>query len=438
MRAFDRLRAMFRPAAKDAPRAAVQEAGGGVTITNAQELEHFLRLGGVAVGGMTVTPESAMRVGAVFACVRIIAGAVATMPLALKRRMDSRTREDASDHPLWTVLRRPNSWMTRSAFRRMLTAHVLLRGNAYAMIVRGVGGKVIALWPMHPDRVRCEQLDDMSVVYIYRRKDGREITLPKSEVFHLVGLTLDGVTGVSVIRYAASMIGLSLATDAHGQAMFANGTNVGSVLKAKGQLGLEAQAVLRASLEAYRGAENAHKTLILEEDMDFEKLGMTAADAQLVENRKLTRGDIAMFFGVPPHMIGDTEKATSWGSGIEQQSQGFVAYTLQDWLTTWEETIERDLIDPIQDPGLFARFNTGGLIRGDMATRFAAYAVARQWGWYSANDVLELEDRNPIPGGDVYLTPMNMAEIGKPGSNMPPDALKALRAFIRETLPGDQ
>jgi len=434
MKFIDRMISAFGPArARPQPNAAVQDSGGGVTITSAKDLDDYLRDGETGSAGVSVTPDRSLKVAAVWACVRIIAGAVATMPLGLKQRVDARMRLDASDHPLWKVLRRrPNSWMTSSALRRMLTAHVLLRGNAYCLIVRSLG-RVIQLIPLHPDRVRVDQMDDLSLVYTFTRKDGRQVVLPQSEVFHLMGLTLDGFTGVSVISYAAAMIGLSIATDRHSGALFANGTNIGSVLRAKKELGAEAQATLRASLEAYRGAENANKTLILEEDMEFEKLGMTAADAQLVENRKLTRTDIAMFFGVPPHMIGDTEKSTSWGSGIEQQSQGFVAYTLQDWLTTWEETIGRDLITEKEaDDGLFAKFNTAGLIRGDMAARFAAYAVARQWGWMSVNDILAREDENPIVGGDVYLQPLNMAEVGKPGTNLPSDALKALNQLIAE------
>lgn len=392
------------------PMAAVQSASGGRTITTSDELAAYLRDGGPeTASGAVVTPETALGVAAVYGCVRIIAGAVATMPLGLKRRVDDRTRADVDDDPLAIVLRRkPNRWMTPSSFRRMLTGHVLLRGNAYAMIVRS-RGRIVELVPMHPDRVRVDQADDLSVAYTYTRKDGRQVVLPQSEVFHLVGLTLDGVVGVSPLRYARETIGLALQTERHGAALFKNGTALGGVLATPKKLGKEGQEFLRTSLEAYRGAENAHKTMILEEGMEYKPLGMTSEDAQFIETRKFTRGDIAMFFGVPPHMIGDTEKSTSWGSGIEQQSLGFVAYTLQDWLTTWEETITRDLI---ADPEMFARFNPAGLIRGDIKTRYAAYAVGRQWGWLSVNDIRGLEDMNPIEGGDTYLEPLNTQPLG--------------------------
>lgn len=399
----------------DGPRAATQSGGGGVTITTAAQLSEYLSSGaGMSASGAAVTPETAMRVAAVFGCVRIISGAVATMPLALKRRVDARTRQDASDHSLWRVLRkRPNRWMTPSGFRRMMTAHVLLRGNAYALIVRS-GNRVVELIPLHPDRVRVVQADDLGLVYTYTRKDGVQATLQQSEVFHLIGLTLDGVTGVSVIQHARESIGLALTAEKHGNTTFANGTVLGAVLKHPKTIGKEAQEALQASLDRYRGAENAGKTLILEEGMDWTPLGMTAEDAQYIETRKFTRSDIAMFFGVPPHMIGDTEKSTSWGTGIEQQSLGFVAYTLQDWLTAWEETIGRDLIS---EDDIYAKFNPAGLLRGDINSRYAAYSTARQWGWLSINDIRELEDLNPIENGDDYLQPMNMEPAGTPAES---------------------
>lgn len=363
-----------------------------------------------------------MRVAAVFRCVAIIAGAVANLPLALKRRVDPRTREDASDHPLWRVLRRrPNGWMTPSGLRRMLQTHLLLRGNAYALIVRS-RGRIVGLIPLNPDRMRVEQLDDLSLVYRYRRRDGQEVTLAQGEVFHLIGLTLDGVKGMSVIEYARNTIGLAIQTETHGAALFKNGTSIGSVLKHPQTLGEEAQATLRQSLEKFRGAENAHKALILEEGMEYEPLGMTSEDAQFIESRQFQRREIAMFFGVPPHMIGDTEASTSWGTGIEQQTIGFVAYTLQDWLTTWEETIARDLLDEVREPDIFARFNLAGLVRGDLKTRTESYAKGRQWGWWSANDVREFEDQNPIDGGDTYHEPLNMQPLGdKPEDDDPDD-----------------
>jgi HK97 family phage portal protein len=340
--------------------------------------------------------------------VRIISGAVATLPLHIKRRVDDRTREDASDTSIWSVLRRkPNQWQTPSQFRRMLQAHLLLRGNAYAMIVRS-RGNVLGLVPLHPDRVECSQIDDLSLEYIYTRKDGRRIKLAQQEVFHLVGLTLDGVHGVSAIAYARETIGLSLSMEDHGANTFRNGARVSGVLKHPKKLDDSTIARLRSSLDDFRsGGEREGKSLILEEGMDYAAMAMTAEDAQWIESRKFSRTDIAMFFGVPPHMIGDTEKSTSWGTGIEQQSIGFVAYTLEDWLTSWEESIGRDLIGDADN--LYARFNRAALVKGDIKARWEAYVKGLQWGVMSPNEVRALEDMNPRVDGDIFYDPPNTA-----------------------------
>lgn len=391
-----------------APRAAVQEKTGGKNITTPKELEDAIRQASVGSGaGVVVTPTTAMRVAAVYASVRLISGAVANLPLHVKQRISSEVREDRADHPLWAVLRRkPNIWQTPSQFRRMMQAHLLLRGNSYALIARS-RGQVIGLIPLNPDRMAVAQSDDMTLVYEYTRKNGAKVKLAQSDVMHMVGLTLDGVNGVSAITYARETIGLSLAQENHGATTFKNSARPSIVMSHPGKLGKEGQENLRASLDAYRqGGESEGKALILEEGMDTKPLSMTAEDAQWIESRKFSRTDIAMFFGVPPHMIGDTEKSTSWGTGIEQQSIGFVTYTLEDHLTTWEETINRDLIT---EPDIYARFNRKALIRGDIKTRQAFYVSMMQWGVYSPNEIRALEDENPREGGDIYYDPPNTA-----------------------------
>lgn len=405
------LKRLFRP------RAAVQPADGGTQIDSAEDLARAIRSAGMgSAAGMVVTPDSALRTGAVFACVRLISGAVSNMPLHVKERVDDRTRKDRSDHPLSPVLtRKPNDWQTPKQFRSLLTAHLILRGNAYAQIVRS-GRKVIALNPLHPDRVEVKQRDDLGLDYIYTRRDGRRVKLGQRDVLHIVGLTLDGVTGVSVITYARETIGLSMAQERHGAVTFKNQARPSVVLKHPGKLGKEGQENLRASLDAYRqGGDSEGKALILEEGMAHDQLSMTAEDAQWIESRKFSRSDIAMFFGVPPHMIGDTDKTTSWGTGIEQMGIGFVAYTLEDYLSAWEQTIDRDLID---EPAVYARFNRNALLRGDLKTRTEAMVKRLQWGVTSPNEERRLEDMNPRDGGDVFYDPPNTA--GDPAASKKP------------------
>ena len=411
------LRDLFRrsppAAAPERPLAQVQPSGPSVVITSPDELAEYLRHGsGTSTSGAVVTTATAMRQAAVWRCSAIISGAVANMPLALKRRVDERTRLDASDHPLWSVLtRRPNGWQTPSGFRRLLTNHVLWRGNGYALKVPGSRGAVSALIPLMPDRMQVEQLDDLRKVFRYTRKDGRQIDLTQDEVFHLIGMSADGVTGMSVLEAARNAIGLAIQTETHGGTVFTNGASVGAILKHPQQLGEKAQDTLRDSVEKFRGAENAHRTLILEEGMDYTPLGMTNEDAQFLETRGYQRRDIFMFFGVPPFLAGDTDAATSWGSGLEQQSQGFVTYSLEDWLTMWEETINRDLLAD-DESELFARFKRNALVRGDTRARGDFYMKGRQGGWYSPNDIRAFEDENPIEGGDSYSEPLNMQPLG--------------------------
>lgn len=385
-------------------------ADGGRIVTS-RELAEALRIGSLSSSGVSVTPHSAMQVAAVYACVRIISGAVATLPLHIKRRVDERTREDASDTSIWRVLRRrPNRWQKPAQFRRMLQAHVLLRGNAYAMIVWS-RGQVQELIPLHPDRVEVRQLDDLSIEYKFTRQDGRQVVIPQREMFHLVGLTLDGVTGVSPITYARETIGLSLSMERHGATVFKNGAQVSGILATEQKLGPEAIDRLKKSLDDYRAeGDRAGKVMVLEQGLDYKSIAMTQEDAQWLEARKFSRSDIAMFFGVPPHMIGDTEKSTSWGTGIEQQSQGFVTYTLEDHLTMWEEAINSDCI-PENEVKLYARFNRNALVRGDIKARWEAYTRALQWGVFNPDKVLELEDENPRADGrgGIYYDPPNTA-----------------------------
>ncbi len=369
-----------------------------------------MRNGGASASGAVVTPTTAMRVAAVYASVRIISGAVATLPLQIKRRVDDHTREEATDHELTAVLgRKPNSWQTPSQFKRMMQAHLLLRGNDYALIQRALGGKVSGVIPLNPDRVTVKREPTGALLFKYRRPDGSEIVYSQDRIFHLVGLTLDGINGVSPITYARETIGLSLAMESHGATMFRNGARVSGVLSHPGKLGKEGIENLRTSVDAFsHGGENEGKNLVLEEDMKYERMALTAEDAQWLESRKFGRTDIAMFFGVPPHMIGDTEKSTSWGTGIEQQSIGFVSHTLEDHLTTWEESIARDLIAG-NDGDVYARFNRNALVRGDLKTRTVAYVQSLQWGIISPNEARALEDQNPRDGGDVYYDPPNIA-----------------------------
>lgn len=396
-----------------APRNAMQDAGGGVTISTSQQLEEYLKTGMQTRSGAIVNGHTALRNGTVYACVRIISGPIATLPLHIKRRVDDRVRQDASDSTLWKLInRRPNNWQKPHQFKRMCMAHVLLRGDAVSLKVFS-RGEIIGLIPLHPDRVKITQDSRLDVNYRYHRPDGGYTDFKQKEVFHLFGLTLNGYSGVTPITYARETIGLALSQEDYGATTFKNGARTSGTLTHPNKLGEDAQRLLKASLDEYRaGGDSEGKFLILEEAMKFERLGMTAVDAQWIESRKLSRSDIAMFYGVPPSMIGDNSGSDSnWGTGLEQKANGFVTFTLEDYLTMWEEGITIDLNS---DPAIYAKFNRAALVKGDIKTRWDAYVKALQWGVSSPNEVRALEDQNPRDGGDIYYPPPNTAGGDKP------------------------
>lgn len=408
-----------------APSNAATPAGGGTTITTAQELDAALRHGSVSQAGQAVTVDSALRVATVFACVRRRAGAIANTPLGIKRRVDDRTRHDASDHPVWLALnRKPNRWQTPSQFKRMMEAHVMLRGNAYAFKGRNAAGQVVSLTPLHPDRTKPRQLDDQTLVYDWTRRDGSRVTFRQDEIFHISGLSLDGVTGLSVLSYAREAIGLSLAQDAHGSSVFRNGANVSGAFKlpAGKTLTDPQKDSLRSQMDEFRaGGAREGKVVILEDGLEFQQMALSAEDAAWIEARQFSRIDLCMFFDVPPHIIGITDANTQLGSSIEQQTQGYVTFSIEDSFVAWEEAIGLFCLEWDKFPDLYARFNRNALVRGDIKTRWEAYTRGLQWGVWSPNDVRAFEDDNPRDGGDIYYPPPNMTrtETGDSGNVAP-------------------
>lgn len=377
-----------------------------------EQVREFLRVGGAVetASGVHVNETTAMRVAAAWRCVNIIAGTIGTLSMDLVRRENEDVRTAAIGHPLRRVLTvKPNGWQTPSEFRRVMQAHLLTRGNAYALKAMS-GDQVVGLIPIHPDKVIVEQLNDYSIEYRITLKDGSYRKVGQGEIFHLRGLGFDGVKGLSVLSHMRESIGLALRSEQAGAELMRNGQIAGGTLEHPSKLSPEAYERLRASMQERRsGSSKAGEAIILEEGMAYKTLAMSAKDLQFLEQRDFQRYDIAMFFGVPPHMIGATDKTTSWGSGIEQQGIGFVTYTLADWLKTWEDAIKRDLIAEREWETLDARFYTQSLMRGDVKARWESYTRALQWGVMSPNEVRSLEDKNPREGGDVYYDPPNTA-----------------------------
>lgn len=393
----------------------VRASGAGVTFTDLNDpaLLEMLRGGVGTASGASVTLEGAMRVAVAYRCTHLIAGVCGNLPIDVMIRVGEGERQPAKDSPLRKVLTvSPNGWQTPAEFRKMLTAHAVLRGNGYALKITSMG-RILALWPMHPDRVEVTQGDDMALVYTYTRKNGSRLTLQAADVLHLRGLTLDGVKGLGVITHAREALGLSMQTEKAGARLFSKGVLAGGALKSPNALSPEAYDRLKQSIDEHNaGAENAHKMLILEEGLDLSPGILTADDAQFLETRQFERSDVGMFFGVPPHMYGDVSGSTSWGTGIEQQTIGFQTFTAEDWFTMWEQSLERDCLTPAERAkGVYVRINRNALVRGDIKTRWAAYVAGRQWGVLSADEVRAMEDMNPRPDGEggEYCEPPNTA-----------------------------
>lgn len=378
---------------------------------------------GGTTSGKPVNEHTAMQMTAVYSCVRILAEAVAGLPLHLYKYTDSGGKEKALSHPLYFLLHdEPNPEMSSFAFRETLMTHLLLWGNAYAQIIRNGKGEVIALYPLMPNRMSVDRDSSGALYYTYTKYSDEAptmksmtVTLRPSDVFHIPGLGFDGLVGYSPIAMAKNAIGMAIACEEYGAKFFANGAAPGGVLEHPGTI-KDPQKVRDSWNAAYQGSSNSHRVAVLEEGMKYQPIGISPEQAQFLETRKFQINEIARIFRVPPHMVGDLEKSSF--SNIEQQSLEFVKYTLDPWVIRWEQTISRALLRPDEKKLYFAKFNVDGLLRGDYVSRMNGYAIARQNGWMSANDIRELENLDRIPpelGGDLYLINGNMTKLEDAG-----------------------
>jgi HK97 family phage portal protein len=376
-------------------------SGEGVTFTGLDDprLVEFIRGGLMTHSGAVVTERTALCISTAWRCASIICGVVATLPCDLMLRESESARSPAVKHPFRDVLTvKPNNRQTPGEFKRMLQLHKLHRGNGYAMKIVS-RGRIIALWPLDPNRMQVTENADLTLTYRYTRKDGSQVVFQQSELLHLRGLSWDGVEGLPVIRYMAEALGLGIQTRKAAAKLFKNGQFRPGYIKGPTAMSDQAYERLKKSIDESAGidAEDAQKTAILEEGFEFQAGAMTANDAQLIEIMGFSRDDIGAFYGVPPHLYGDTEKSTSWGTGIEQQNIGFLQYTIQDHLTGWSETVKRDCLNAEGDDArLYMHFDLKGFLRADAAGRSAYLARALGGGgsrpWMTQNEARAAED----------------------------------------------
>jgi len=361
--------------------------------------------------GMIVSANTALAYSAVYGCVRILSESLAQLPLIVYEKA-GRSRRRAEDHYLYPILHdSPNEWMTAIEFRETMQGHLTLRGNAYAQIDYDEGGRLKELFPLHPDNVWQDMLENGRRIYQIELPHGEVRWLPGERVWHLRGLGSDGLRGYSPIALHKRSIGLGLAADEFGARFFGNGATPGGVLEHPGKLSDKAHTLLRGSWEeAHQGLSKSHKVAILEEGLKYHQISINPDEAQFLETRKFNVTDIARIFRVPPHMLADLERATF--SNIEHLGIEFVTYSLGVWLERWEQSIQLNLMLESERRRFYAEHLVDGLLRGDAQARHQSYAIGKQWGWLSTNDIREKENLNPIEGGDTYWMPLNMVPMG--------------------------
>ena len=370
---------------------------------------------GSSMSGKSVTPSSAIQVSAVYACVRVIAETIASLPLHIYEATDAGSRK-ANEHPLYRLLHdEPNTEMTSFIWREVMLSHLLLYGNSYCQILRSGRSKIVGLYPLLPDHMAVDRDTKGKLTYTYTTSEGRTVLLAPEDVLHIPGLGFDGVMGYSPIALEKAAIGLGIAAEEYGSKFFQNGARPSGILTHPNTV--KDPASLRASWNAaYGGSGNASRVAVLEEGMTFVPLSMPNNEAQFLETRKFQVTEICRIFRVPPHMIGDLERATF--SNIESQNISFAVHTIRPWLVRIEQAINKTLIPENEKDRYYAQFNIDGLMRGDYKSRMEGYAIARQNGWMSANDIRALENLNPISeeeGGNAYLVNGNMIPISLAG-----------------------
>ena len=378
---------------------------------------------GGSTSGKNVTERSALQMTAVYACVRILAEAIAGLPLHLYRYTGEGGKEKALSHPLYALLHdEPNPEMSSFVFRETLMTHLLLWGNAYAQIIRNGKGEVVALYPLMPNKMTVDRNENGQLYYCYQRAndeaiaDSGKVILKPCDVLHIPGLGFDGLVGYSPIAMAKNAIGMAIACEEYGAKFYANGARPGGILEHPGTI-KDPERVRQSWQSTFGGTGNSNKVAVLEEGMKYTPISISPNEAQFLETRKFQINEIARIFRVPPHMVGDLEKSSF--SNIEQQSLEFVKYTLDPWVIRWEQSIMRTLLTPEEKTEYFVKFNLEGLLRGDYQSRMNGYATARQNGWMSANDIRELENLDRIPsekGGDLYLINGNMLPMNQAGA----------------------
>jgi HK97 family phage portal protein len=368
-----------------------------------------------AASGVGVSEGSSLGMPAVWRAVNLIAGTSASLPLHPYRRADD-VRLPVTGGKAAELIDDPHPDMTPMELWEGMYFHLLLWGNAYFRILYNRLGQVVELWLLHPSRVRVGRESEAGRK-IYQIDGDPEVAWFDDKILHIPGPGYDGICGVSPIRLARQGIGLALAAEEYGARLFGSGSLMAGILQTEQRLEGDQADTLKARWKArVGGLEKAHEVAVLDSGVKFQQLSIPPQDAQFVESRKFQIEEVARMYGIPPVLLAQTEKSTSWGSGIEQQMIAFVQFTLRPWLTR----VEQRLTKLLKPSTVYAKYSVEGLLRGDSAARSAFYTAMFNLGALSTNDILRLEDRPPIgPDGDVRYRPLNMGVLGQPDQPEP-------------------
>lgn len=387
-----------------------------ITLSNPEQWPQIMQLFGLkdSKTGVSVNESNAVNLTIVYACVRLLSDSLAMIPFQLFKETEN-GKEKAVNHPLYKLIaKQPNPQMSSYTFRKMMMTNLLLWGNAYAIIERD-NGVISKLTPVASSNMRVVEDASGNVSYMYRGTTGNELPMKSEQILHIKNFSFDGKIGLSPISLAREAVGLGIALEEFGAVYFKNGTNLGGIAEHPNKLSPTAMQNLRESLQSkFEGVGNAHKMIVLEEGMKFQKIAIPANDAQFIESRKFQINEIARFFNVPPHMVGDLDRATF--SNIEHQAIQYVTYSLLPWCYCWEQEVDKTLLSEKEQTKYFTKFNVNGLLRGDFVTRTQGYHLMIQDGVYSINDVRSLEDMNKIEDGDTHFFNGNMVPIDMAGT----------------------
>lgn len=380
-------------------------------------------IGSVTTSGIRVSRDSAQTLSAFYCGMRIIAETMASLPLQMLEQQDERTSRKATEHRLWPLLHdAPNpeqdivTWMTQQV------AFQVGWGNCFAEIGRDSIGNITSLWPIHPSRIpkyniyrnprrntgdNIEVGDPGEIVYLVRNDNGPPTPIPARDMLHVPAfLSENGITGIAAIEPGRNALGIALATEQHAASFFENGAVSNVAIKSIKPVGKETADRLREQWQrVFGGVKNHYKTLLLEDGMDVTPFSISPENSQLLMSRRFGVLEVARLLRIPPHMLAELENATL--NNIEELGLEFIVYTMLPWFVRWEKSLHRQLLTAEEKKRYRFKFNEKALLRGNSQARAELYKALFGMGSLSPNDIRELEDMNPIDGGDSYFIPAN-------------------------------